>query len=210
MRQQFTKKTKNIQLFLQACLIILAGCYLTQPSYSNPSPLESVSIEIGHQDAPITIIEYTSLTCDHCATFHLEVLPIIRLKYIDSGKVKFIFRHFPLDKEALEAATAISCLPAEKRLDAVTNLFLNQSKWIGQKPTKMCNLLGMNEAQTNTCLKNNKIQALVLQEIIEAQQKKVDATPTFFIGDKIVEGQPNITEFEALIAKAEAKQPVKS
>ena len=85
---------------------------------------------LGDNNAKITIIEYASMTCDHCANFHKNIFPEIYEKYIQTGKVKFIFRDFPLDKQALFAAILANCAPKEKYFDFVKLIFNTTQKWI--------------------------------------------------------------------------------
>jgi protein-disulfide isomerase len=93
---------------------------------TKPYPTDLV---IGYSNAPVTIIEYASLTCPHCAHFHTTVYPTLKKDWIDTGHVKFVYRDFPLDQSAFFAAIAVSCLPVEQRPKAIASLFENQSTW---------------------------------------------------------------------------------
>lgn len=95
----------------------------------NVSKSYETDLVIGYPDAPITVIEYASLTCPHCAHFHNEVYPTFKKDWIDSGKVRFVYRDFPLDNSAYRSSIAISCLPVTQRPKAISSLFANQNTW---------------------------------------------------------------------------------
>ncbi|MEN8236582.1 MAG: DsbA family protein [Pseudomonadota bacterium] len=166
---------------------------------------EIPDVIIGQTNAPLTIIEYTSLTCDHCAFFHKEILPKLKAKYIDTGQVRFVIRHYPLDRDALKAAALVSCLPEAKRYNAMTQLFSTQDQWINQDPeNSLSKAIGMNIKQYQKCLTDEKIQDNVLLQRLNGEKTfSLEATPTFIVGKHVVEGVPPLDEFENLIAKVQ-------
>ncbi len=188
-------------------MLVVELALAQQPKTPAQTPLakEMPDIIIGKDKAPLTIVEYTSLTCDHCAFFHCKVLPKIKAKYIDTGQVRLIFRHFPLDRDALKAAAVISCLPEMKRYVAMTQLFFTQDQWINQNnDAPLGKAIGMPLAQCQKCLGNEKIQDDVLLQRLNGQKAfHIEATPTFIVGKHIFEGAPTLDEIEKLIAKAQ-------
>ncbi len=153
---------------------------------------------LGDENAPVTIIEYSSFTCAHCADFHSYTLPILKEKYIDHGKIQLVFRHFPMDREAFKASVLVACVPAEKRHNLLTQLFINQEKWLSQDSTNaLAELAGIKVEQFKQCLNDKKMQENVLRQSLHAQQHfELHATPTFFINGKMFAGAPTLEEIE--------------
>jgi protein-disulfide isomerase len=151
-------------------------------------PVSLPDVAIGSIKAPVTITEYASMSCPHCAVFGENVFPMLRWKYIDTGKVRFVFREFPLDIKAAAASMLARCIAnddAEKYLSAVDTLFKQQDRLMDQTKDTLKSigkLNGMSEQAVETCEKN---QALL--DKLAADQKyaldtlKVDSTPTFFV-----------------------------
>jgi protein-disulfide isomerase len=149
---------------------------------------------LGKADAPVTIIEYASLTCPHCAAFEKEILPKIKSEWIDTGKAKLVFRDFPLDGSALKAALVARCAPPERYYGFIGILFAQQGSWgLAQDPipgiTRIAKLGGMSEDQVQACLKDDALQNKILAVRLAAEQQyQVESTPTFFINGKKVVG----------------------
>jgi protein-disulfide isomerase len=151
---------------------------------------------MGKADAKITVIEYASLTCPHCAHFHKDILPRIKAQFVDNGQVRIIFRDFPFDKIALSAAMLARCAPADRYFTYLSTFFGTQSNWISAPdPVKAlgqtARLGGMSEAQVDACLKNSKLQESVVQSRFDAEKNfKIQSTPSFVInnGAELVEG----------------------
>ncbi|MCI4677082.1 DsbA family protein [Rhodoblastus acidophilus] len=145
---------------------------------------------LGSPDAPVTIIEYASMTCGHCARFEDEVFPILKKKYIDTGKVRYTMREFPLDPLAAAAAMLARC-SGDKRQAMIELLFTQQKNWAYvDKPLEalrdVVKQTGIGPKEFDACLNNQSMFDKVSQERnIAAQKFGIDATPTFFInGDK--------------------------
>src|SRR5882762_11916295 len=114
---------------------------------------------LGKPDAPITIIEYASLTCPHCAHFTVDVLPKLKAKWIDTGKAKLVLRDFPLDEPALRAAMVARCAPPDRFYAYVDTLFAAQEKWVMAKDyrealARLVEIGGMSKDEFDNCLKN--------------------------------------------------------
>ena len=151
-------------------------------------------ITMGNANAAVTVIEYISLTCPHCARFALEDLPLIKKAYIDTGKIRFIYRDFPWDPAAMMAAMLVHCAPGEGGQILLEAILKNQDTWM-KADQSMEPLLsytrsaGMSESDVRACLKNdNLLNAIKQQQQTAAHLYKIDLTPTFLIGAEKVEG----------------------
>lgn len=175
---------------------------------ANPLALTPDDRILGKPDAPVTIVEYASLTCPHCAHFSVEVLPKLKQKWIDTGKAKLVLRDFPLDEPALRAAMIARCAPPDKFYAFAETFFADQQQWVVAKDYKaalarLALLGGMNKSTFDACLANKSIENKVLQSRLVATQKlAVDATPTFFINGKKFSGAPEEDAFDAALTQA--------
>lgn len=164
---------------------------------------------IGSPDAPIKIIEYASMTCSHCAHFHNDVLPELKTKYIDTGKVYLEFKEFPLDDAALKATLTARCLPEDKYEGFVALLFKTQDHWargINYMTALRQNakLAGMSDATFEACHADEKLKLAVADWMQHAQDKwKINSTPTFVVNDgaETISGAQPVPEFERVFRK---------
>jgi len=151
-------------------------------------------IIIGDEKAPITIVEYASFSCSHCAKFFNEELPILKEKYIDKGQVKLIYRDFPTNAPALKAAELVACVDKDSRYNFVKVIFKNQSRWAFDANFKdglanIAALGGVEREKFNACLEDKGSEKVILEVTKEAQEVYgVNATPTLFINEKKHEG----------------------
>ncbi len=162
---------------------------------------------LGKENAPITIIEYASLTCSHCADFHKSTFPQVKKEWIETGKAKFIFRDFPLDNFALAGSMIAHCVPDDRYFAMLSALFETQENWIRSKNPaedlkKIAKLGGVSDEQFPLCLKNEQ----VLNHIQSVQKKaqeffKIEATPTFVINGKNYAGSMDYDNFRAVLEK---------
>ena len=162
----------------------------------------------GDPDAPITVIEYASLTCPHCAAFHNQTYKRLKTDYIDTGKIKFIYRDYPLGNEALSASIIARCGGEEKYL-AFIDLFLTQqdkwtrsADWMGELQ-KMARFGGLGADQINACLSDQALgQSVVNRTRAASEVFRVNSTPTIVIdGETWTGGRDFATMAEALDAK---------
>ena len=167
-----------------------------------PPPLGDRSI--GKDDAPVTIVEYASMTCPHCAHFHETTYPELKKRYIDTGKVRFIFREFPLDPLAAGAAMLARCADKEKFFPMIETLFQLQRQWAVEKPIPplmaIAKQAGFTEQSFNACLSNQKMLDEIQAEQKRAADKfKVNSTPTLFVNGQMQRGGVSIDELAKVI-----------
>ena len=164
---------------------------------------------IGDESAPITIIEYASLSCSHCADFHTNTLETLKEEYIDSGKVRFVFRDFPFNYPALLGSMVLRCIPEDVRYDYMNALFQLQTNWVDKENTKTTQELfkimqsgGMTKEEFDTCITNVDLENKILQGVIGAQSEfNIQSTPSFLVNGILVEGNKSIKEFRQIINK---------
>lgn len=168
---------------------------------------ELPDIVMGKEDAPYTIVEYSSMTCPHCANFHTDVLPELKKKYIDTGIAKYIIREFPFDNVAAAAFMLARCVDDSKYFDFVDLLYANQEEWaFGGDPLpalqKFSKQAGFTEARFNECLRDEKLLKHV-EWVRDRGHSEfgVRATPTFFINGKRLDNH-SIAEFDAILESA--------
>jgi protein-disulfide isomerase len=161
---------------------------------------------LGSPNAPITIVEYASMSCPHCAHFANDILPELKKKWIDTGKVRLVLRDFPLDKLALRAAMVQRCAPPDQFYAFADTFFADQEKWVTADDYKaalarLAELGGMSKSEFDACLKNSALETHILQErLVASKDLGVDATPTFFINGVKFAGEPTVAEFDKVLS----------
>lgn len=193
-----------------AGLSVLAAFSLMQPidrAVAQGGAVASVSLPdmaLGPAGAPVTIIEYASMSCPHCAGFEQNVFPMLRSKYIDAGKVHFVFREFPLDIKALAASILARCIAggdAVKYFEAVDQLFKAQDQLMEQTKDTLkligSQQAGMSEQAVEACIKDQAtLDKLKADQSYAFETLKVDATPTFFINGEKHKGAMTFEELD--------------
>jgi len=175
---------------------------------------------IGQPNAPVTIIEYASMTCPHCATFHTQTFPQLKAAYLDTGKARFVLREFPLDPAAAAAFMLARCAAgdetrlgsptgpagsAERYYAVVDALFAQQRTWasaqnVEQSLFDVARQAGFSRESFQACLTNQKLyEAVTQQGERAAKQFEVRSTPTFFVNGKLQRGALTFAEFSKLI-----------
>ncbi len=151
---------------------------------------EGEDMVMGAPNAPVTVIEYASLTCPHCAAFNSGTFPQLKENYIDKGLVKYVYRDFPLDRMALEAAKIARCAGPEKYFAFVDVFFRQQQSWTRGKDQaevmanlrRLAKLGGMSDATFDACTKDKTIENAVLEQSLKGERElKVNSTPTLII-----------------------------
>jgi protein-disulfide isomerase len=180
---------------------------MAQTAADVAKPQSLPDMALGPQNAPVTITEYASMTCPHCANFNDTVFPKIKSEYIDTGKIRYVFREFPLDIKAAAGSMLARCIAkddAPKYFAVIDLLFRQQNDWVMKNTTETLTRIGkqagLSQQQVEDCLKD---QALL--DKIAADQKyandvlKVNSTPTFFINGEMLKGETSFDEFSKRI-----------
>ena len=159
-------------------------------------------ITVGNKDAKITIITYESLTCSHCASFHKNTYPKVKKELIDTGKIKFEFIDYPLDRLAMFAASIARSIPSESYVETTSLLLTKQKKWAySNDPVtellKLSKLFGISEKKFNKILNNKELMEKILKKMEEENSRfNISSTPTFVINDKhVISGTLKYNEF---------------
>ena len=169
---------------------------------------------IGSAKAKVTIIEYASLSCPHCAHFQAETYPKLKKDYIDTGKVRLLYRDFPLDTRALAGSVIARCVAPDKGHKLVEILFAKQQDWAAaQNPLEPLRALaksaGIPEEEVDKCLDKKELVSSIMDERERSVKTyQIDATPAFFIGDQNLQGDAPYEEFQKII-DAQLKAPAK-
>jgi len=209
--QVITRRELLVGASAIAIVAAIAGIETLQPAAAQsvtaaeilvPPPLGDRAL--GKDDAPVTIVEYASMTCPHCAHFHESTYPELKKRYIDTGKVRFIFREFPLDPLAAGASMLARCADKDKFYPMIETLFQLQTKWAVEKPIPQLMAIakqaGISEQTFNSCLSDQK-----MLEAMQAEQKRatekfgVNSTPTIFVNGKKQVGASTIEELAKVI-----------
>tara|TARA_R110002167_G_scaffold175612_3_gene374896 strand:- start:1064 stop:1684 length:621 start_codon:yes stop_codon:yes gene_type:complete len=201
----------QVKVFMVALVAMLAGVVALGSLAVRPALAEAAyvsgDISLGAEDAPVTVIEYASMTCPHCATFHIKTFKAFKEKYIDTGKVRFTFREFPFDQDALRASMLARCSGEERYFGMLDLLFRQQFKWAGKENSvsllaQLVRFSGMSKETVESCLANETLMNEILQtRMIGHQKNGVDSTPTFLVnGDKFT-GAIELPEWDDILAK---------
>ena len=204
-----------------AVAAIAAGVYFgTRPGASGPTPVAVAASPdktallgvqpsdhvLGAATAPVTLIEYASFTCPHCAHFNTLVLPDLKKKWIDTGKVKLIYRDFPLDQAATKAAQLAECAGNDRYYAVVDMIFANQPVWAAAADpiaelSKSLRIAGMGDAEVKACLANDAIANAVINDYRGGEVLGVSSTPTLFINGQQFKGARSVEELDAVFSK---------
>jgi protein-disulfide isomerase len=180
---------------------------MAQSAADVAKPVSLPDMALGPANAKVTITEYASMTCPHCAAFNDTVFPKIKSEYIDAGKIRYVFREFPLDIKAAAGSMLARCIAkddASKYFAVVDMLFKQQNDWVVKNTTETLTRIGkqagLSQQAVEDCLKDQS-----LLDKISADQKyanevlKVNSTPTFFINGEMIRGETSFEEFDKRI-----------
>jgi len=170
-----------------------------------PEGLEEMAL--GSPDAPVTMVEYASLTCPHCADFALNRLPALKEKYIDTGQLRLVYRDYPLDGYALRASMLARCAGADKYFGLVHDYFEKQADWIQGDPLdglkEVAKASGMGDDEIEACLANEALSKKIVAGMQSGHEALgFNSTPSFLIDGTVVSGTLPLRTFEALIDTA--------
>ena len=163
---------------------------------------------LGDPGASVTIIEFASLSCPHCAEFHKTRFDWLKENYIDTGKVRFIFRDFPLNRPALLGSMVAHCADPSKYFAYLSLLFKNQEKWAFSQPVeeqlvKLARVSGMGQEKLLNCLEDEALAEKIIQSRLDSQNTyNIESTPSFLVGDQLIVGVPSEERLRELIEGA--------
>ena len=186
-------------------LIGSASAQSIAAAVTKPSPLGDMAL--GPENAKVTVVEYASMTCPHCAAFTVAVFPKLKEQYIDTGKIRFIFREFPLDLKAAAGSMLARCVAkndANKYFAVVDTLFKQQEQWAAKNTVEELKLIGkqagLSEEGFNACLKDQQVlDGIKATQEYAADTLKVNSTPSFFVNGTLVRGETSIEAFQKMI-----------
>ena len=194
-------------VFIKILLIYLIICL---KSYADDLAMKNHLVVVGPDDAVVKIKVFSSLTCPHCASFHIKVIPKIKKNYVESGKVQLIFIDFPLDQAAFNASKLLHCVDQKKQIAFLDNIYENQNEWtsgsnineINNNLKKIVKNLGITSTEFDKCLGDESISDKILNGRIDGNQKySINSTPTIIINEKKLEGSANFQNIEKKIEK---------
>ena len=200
-------KVKSKLFFLIYILTIFSITCLKAYADNNAN---DTMVFLGKDNAPVKIKVFSSLTCPHCAHFHLRVVPKIKKEYIDSGKVQIIFIDFPLDQAAFGASKLLHCFNEKEKITYLDTIYENQEKWtsganleeINKELKKIVKNLGISSEKFNKCINDEVIGDKILINRIDGQRKySIESTPTIIINEKKLEGSANFKNIRKKIDK---------
>ena len=208
LRTSKRRSEESLRLIRLFSLVAVTILFPTMGSAANLS-LEDALTErvLGDPAAPITIVEYASLTCPHCRSFHQDVLPALKEAYIDTGKAKLVFRDFPLDGLALRASMMARCAPADRYFKYIDALFRSQSSWAtNANPlvalARVGKLGGMNQVDFDACMQNEALfDGILRSRQVAAVEFSVNSTPTFIINGEKMTQRPSFESFESMLKR---------
>ena len=199
----------NIKLFF-IIKVILIYLFFCLKSYSDNTFANTSLVVLGQDKAPVKIKIFSSLTCPHCANFHVNVVSEIKKEYIETGKVQLIFIDFPLDQVAFNASKLLHCLDKKKQILFLDTIYETQNKWMSGSNIKDINKnlkkivmnFGINPTQFDKCLIDETISDKILNGRIDANHKySIDSTPTIIINEKKLEGSVSFKNIKKKIEK---------
>ena len=197
------------KIFATLFILLITFVFSLEANEASVLEIKDNDFVIGNKDAPITIIEYASMSCSHCASFHNSTLNDLKTEYIDTGKVRFVFRDFPFNYPALLGSMMMRCIPNEVRYDYMNALYLLQKSWVvRENATTMQELYkimqsgGMTKDEFDACYSNEQLENEILEGVIAAQKEfNIRSTPSFLVNGKLIEGNKSIKEFRQIIDK---------
>src|SRR6266480_2364158 len=180
---------------------------MAQSASDVAKPQSLPDMALGPANASVTITEYASMTCPHCAAFNDNVFPKIKSEYIDTGKVRYVFREFPLDIKAAAGSMLARCIARDdsgKYFAVIDMLFRQQNDWVTKNTTETLTRIGkqagLTQQQVETCLKDQSLlDKIAADQKYASEVLKVSSTPTFFINGEMIRGETSFEEFDKRI-----------
>jgi protein-disulfide isomerase len=190
-------------------LALAAGLLPAAARAQAPTDPRMAERSTGSADAPVTVLEFFSLTCGHCAAFHRDTWPRVKAELVDTGRVRMVWRDFPLDGAALLGAVVARSLPPERYEGFISTLFAQQDRWAFNRASdpraelqKIAALAGMPPAQFEEAASDQALARAILEQRVQGQQQfQVNSTPTFVFGSRAVPGNMPFERFAQLVAE---------
>ena len=199
----------NIKIFF-LIKTILFYFILSLKCYADNLDSDNSLVVLGPNKAIVKIKVFSSLTCPHCANFHIKVVSEIKREYIDTGKVQLIFIDFPLDQAAFNASKILHCLDKKKQITFLDKIYENQSQWtsgsdineINNNLKKIVNIFGISSTKLDKCINNEIVGDKILKGRIDGQKKySINSTPTIIINEQKLEGAASFKNIKKKIEK---------
>ena len=198
---------KKLQILIFC--IFLTSSLILKAEDSSLLDIKGNDFFIGESEAPITIIEYASMSCSHCADFHNNTLEDLKAEFVDTGKVRFVFRDFPFNYPALAGSMMMRCVPNDVRYEYMNALYKLQKNWVIRDNAKTRAELykimqsgGMKKDEFDNCLSDVNLENELLEGVMSAQREfNIRSTPSFIINGVLYSGNKNIKEFRQIIEK---------
>ena len=206
----FFKFPLLIKFFLIYFIVFVNVASCDQSGQKENLNTQNNLIALGSNKAPVKIKIFSSLTCPHCASFHIEVVPKIKKEYVDTGKVQIIFIDFPLDQASFNASKLLHCSDQKKQMSFLDTIYETQAKWtigstideINENLKKIVKNLGINTNKFNKCLIDEVISDKILNGRINANEKySINSTPTIIINEKKFKGSTDFKNIKKNIEK---------
>lgn len=174
----------------------------TMAQVMRPGPLPEQSL--GRADAPVTVVKYASMTCPYCRQFHLKTFPLLKKRYIDTGRVRFVLREFPIGFQSGAATIALRCVPVGKYFAAYDALMRHQSQWVSQEVRhtpiwKVVRKLGLKRAKFDACYQDKQLIANLNAVKERGRTLGVIGTPNFFVNGRLYKRVLTMTDFDRLV-----------
>ena len=191
--------------------LTLPGLLAGRPAHAQGAEVAADERILGSPEAPVTIIEYASLTCPHCATFHAETLPQLKKTWIEPGRARLVYRDFPLDGLALRAAALAECFDGPHYFVFLDTLYRSQQTWArSQDPlgalAQTARLAGLDQKSFDACISDTAVLDRILKKQAAGKEKfKVQSTPTFVVNGRKIEGARSAAQFEKVLEEAESE-----
>lgn len=207
--QKMIRSNLNFKLFFLIKIVLIFLAFFLK-AHADGSRLQNNWVVVGSDDAAVKIKIFSSLTCPHCANFHIKVVSKIKKNYVQSGKVQLIFIDFPLDQAAFNASKLLHCLDQKKQIAFLDTIYENQSKWtagseiseINNNLKKIVKDLGISATQFDRCLNDEDISDKILNSRIDGHKKySINSTPTIIINEKKFEGSASFKNIQKKIEK---------
>jgi protein-disulfide isomerase len=195
-------------LLMSLALFGLFALIEAGPAVAAPvPPVTGADMVMGKADAPITVIEYASLTCPHCADFEQNTWPKVKQNWVDTGKVRYVFRDFPLDGLAARAEILAHCAGPVRFFSFIESLYDNQTVWATDSDPmaalkRMGLLGGVSSEKFDACQNDQTLQQQIVATRQGGEDAGVNATPSFFINGKLVTGALPYDDFAKALGDA--------